>query len=138
MSHVLIQWEIPSGTLFSKSARLSRYTGKQILCPEKNCGLVFQKQSMFKRHVAGLIRPFHCLRGICYVEGSPSRSGFGRIEEVVRHLKNGGIHHEAVVGRPVEGWDFRRKTPEETNAVIDVSNLVYLNRENSQEPTLLH
>ncbi|EPS37243.1 hypothetical protein H072_9056 [Dactylellina haptotyla CBS 200.50] len=124
-SNVLIQWEIPSPTLFSESAQLSRDHKIPILCPEKGCGRTFETRSEFKRHLAGIFRPFYCLRGNCCIDGIPCRKGFGRIEEVINHLKNeNGQHHDAVRYRPVEGWDFRRKTHEETMEVLNKINFM--------------
>ncbi|KAK6339884.1 hypothetical protein TWF718_009273 [Orbilia javanica] len=124
-SNVLVQWEIPQGTLFSESVQLSRDTKTPILCPEKGCGQHFKTRSEFKRHLAGIFRPFYCLRGNCCIDGIPCRKGFGRIEEVINHLRNeNGQHHDAVRYRPVEGWDFRRKTQEETQEVLDSLDLI--------------
>ncbi|KAF3911185.1 hypothetical protein AA313_de0209624 [Arthrobotrys entomopaga] len=124
-SNVLVQWEIPQGTLFSESAQLSRDTKIPMLCPEKGCGQSFRIRSEFKRHLAGIFRPFYCLRGNCCIDGIPCRKGFGRIEEVINHLKNeNGQHHDAVRYRPVEGWDFRRKTASEEQEVLDKIDLI--------------
>ncbi|KAK6352184.1 hypothetical protein TWF730_009014 [Orbilia blumenaviensis] len=124
-SNILVQWEIPPGTLFSESVQLSRDTKRQIICPEKGCGATFKTRSEFKRHLAGIFRPFFCLRGNCCIDGVPCRKGFGRIEEVINHLRNeNGQHHDAVRYRPVEGWDFRRKTPEEIQVVLDDLDMI--------------
>ncbi|KAK6527707.1 hypothetical protein TWF694_004687 [Orbilia ellipsospora] len=123
-SHIAIQWEVPEGTLLSKSLELSAVADTVILCPLKECGLTFDKPTLYKRHIAQLFRPFYCLRGSCCTNGVPSRSGFSRIEEVIRHLKKDSSLHEAVQGRPVDGWDFRRKTSDETKAVFDTLEFI--------------
>ncbi|KAJ6258697.1 hypothetical protein Dda_6746 [Drechslerella dactyloides] len=105
-AYVRFQWEIPENTILSKSVQLAhRVKDKKhlILCPEKGCGATFKTKSDFKR-------------------------GFGRIEEVISHLRNeNGQHHDAVRYRPVEGWDFRRKTPAETQDVLD--NMEFISEE---------
>ncbi|KAK6337994.1 hypothetical protein TWF696_001466 [Orbilia brochopaga] len=122
-AYVRVQWEIPENTILSRSVELAHRTKdkkKHILCPEKGCGALFKTKSDFKRHLAAIFRPFYCLRGNCCIDGRPCRRGFGRIEEVISHLRNeNGQHHDAVRYRPVEGWDFRRKTPAETQEVLE-------------------
>ncbi|KAF3933877.1 hypothetical protein ABW19_dt0203069 [Dactylella cylindrospora] len=127
-SNILVQWKIPEGTMFAEAARLAGEYKIQILCPEKGCGQRFKNKSDFKRHLAGIFRPFYCLRGNCCIKGVPCRKGFGRIEEVINHLKNeNGQHHDAVRYRPVEGWDFRKKDDYEIDRVLE--NITYIPEE---------
>ncbi|KAF3904530.1 hypothetical protein ABW21_db0200757 [Orbilia brochopaga] len=122
-AYVRVQWEIPENSILSRSVELAhriKDKKKLILCPEEGCGALFKTKSDFKRHLAAVFRPFYCLRGNCCIDGVPSRRGFGRIEEVIAHLRNeNGQHHDAVHYRPVEGWDFRRKTPTETREILN-------------------
>ncbi|EPS45563.1 hypothetical protein H072_482 [Dactylellina haptotyla CBS 200.50] len=117
--HIVRQWDIPSHRLLMKTVELSGLTGAWILCPEKDCGQRFKKLSLYRRHLIAIFRPFHCMRGTCCIDGVPSREGFGRSEEIIRHLKNDGYFHDRVRVRPVEGWDFRRKTFDEETEVLN-------------------
>ncbi|KAK6544628.1 hypothetical protein TWF694_001317 [Orbilia ellipsospora] len=118
-SNILVKWTIPKNSLFAESMTLARESKVAILCPEKGCNQQFRSQGEWKRHVSAIIRPYYCLRGSCAVNGVPVRKGFGRIEEIINHLKNeNGRHHVQVRYRPVEGWDFRSKTLEETDEAL--------------------